>query len=68
MHVERMEEMQKETKSKEKKKSTLGWVVEFAGMDKASYLLSIFFSIISVTAGFIPYMFIARIVSALVNG
>ena len=52
----------------EKKKSTLGWVLEFAGMDKTSYLLSIFFSIISVSAGFIPYMFIAHIVKALVGG
>ena len=60
--------MQEKTNKKEKKRSTISWVLEFAGMDKKSYLLSIFFSIISVSAGFIPYMFIARIVRALVEG
>ena len=60
--------MQEKIKRKDKEKSTLGWVLEFAGMDKTSYLLSIFFSIISVSAGFVPYVFIAHIVKALVAG
>ena len=63
-----MQEKTNKNEQQEKQKSTLGWVLEFAGMDKSSYLLSIFFSIISVTAGFIPYLFIAHIVSALVAG
>ncbi len=53
---------------KEKTKSTLAWVVEFAGINKSSYILSVIMAIISVVAGFIPYLFIANIVTALVDG
>lgn len=55
-------------KGKEKKKSTLSWVIEFAGMNKSAYLLSIITALISVFAGFVPYLFIARIVRALIEG
>lgn len=55
-------------KEKEKKKSTLSWVIEFAGMNKSAYLLSIITALISVFAGFVPYLFIARIVRALIEG
>ncbi|MCR5635255.1 MAG: ABC transporter ATP-binding protein/permease [Lachnospiraceae bacterium] len=55
-------------KEKEKKKSTLSWVLEFAGMNKSAYLTSVIMAIISVTAGFIPYLFIAKIVRALIDG
>lgn len=58
----------KEMKGKEKKKSTLSWVIEFAGMNKSAYLLSIITALISVFAGFVPYLFIARIVRALIEG
>ena len=55
-------------KEKEKKKSTLSWVLEFAGMNKSAYLSSVIMAIISVSAGFIPYLFIANIVRALIDG
>ncbi len=53
---------------KEKEKGTLGWVFEFAGMNKRAYLVSTIMAIISVFAGFIPYLFVARIVRALLDG
>ncbi|MCR4792987.1 MAG: ABC transporter ATP-binding protein/permease [Lachnospiraceae bacterium] len=53
---------------KKKKKSTLAWIVEFAGMDKSSYILSIIFAILSVGAGFVPYIFVADIVNSLISG
>jgi len=53
---------------KDKKRSTMSWVLEFAGMNKSAYLASIFMAIISVMAGFVPYMFIANIVKALIEG
>ncbi len=54
--------------NKEKKKSTLVWVAEFAGINKNAYILSVIMAIISVIAGFIPYLFITNIVTALVDG
>ncbi|MCR5823107.1 MAG: ABC transporter ATP-binding protein/permease [Lachnospiraceae bacterium] len=51
-----------------KKRSTLSWVMEFAGMNKSSYILSVIFAIISVLAGFVPYFFVAEIVRALIAG
>ncbi|MBR4515313.1 MAG: ABC transporter ATP-binding protein [Lachnospiraceae bacterium] len=51
-----------------KKKSTLSWVLEFAGMNKSSYILSVLFAIISVLAGFVPYFYVAKIVKALIDG
>lgn len=54
--------------SKKKKKGTFAWILEFAGMDKASYLLSIVLAIVSVGAGFVPYIFVAKIVGSLIDG
>ncbi|MCR5032174.1 MAG: ABC transporter ATP-binding protein/permease [Lachnospiraceae bacterium] len=51
-----------------KKRSTLSWVLEFAGMNKSSYIFSILFAIISVIAGFVPYFYVAKIVKALIGG
>ncbi|SFB32070.1 ATP-binding cassette, subfamily B [Acetitomaculum ruminis DSM 5522] len=51
-----------------KKKSTFSWVLEFAGMYKGSYILSIIFASISVLAGFVPYFYVAKIVRGLVEG
>lgn len=51
-----------------KKRSTLSWVLEFAGMNKSSYILSVLFAIISVLAGFVPYFYVAKIVKALIAG
>ncbi|MBO6207885.1 MAG: ABC transporter ATP-binding protein [Lachnospiraceae bacterium] len=53
---------------KEKKKGTLAWVLEFAGMDRSAYLFSIVMAILSVIAGFIPYLFVANTVRALIDG
>ncbi len=55
-------------KTKEKTRGTLSWILEFAGMDRGSYLLSVIMAIISVVAGFLPYLFIANIVRALIDG
>lgn len=55
-------------KQKEKKRGTLSWILEFAGMNKSAYLTSIIMAIISVIAGFLPYWFIAKIVRALIDG
>ena len=54
--------------TKEKKKGTLAWVLEFAGMNKSAYLISVIMAILSVIAGFIPYLFVANTVSALIDG
>ena len=53
---------------KTKNKSTISWVLEFTKMDSPSYVFSVIFAIISVAAGFMPYLFIARIVAALIDG
>ena len=55
-------------KEKTKKKSTLGWVMEFAVIDRNSYIVSVLLAIISVFAGFVPYLFVANIVKALIDG
>lgn len=57
-----------EKMDEKKKKSTLSWVLEFANLNKSSYILSVIFAIISVLAGFAPYFFVANIVSALIDG
>ncbi len=51
-----------------KKRSTLSWVLEFAGMNKSSYVWSVVFATISVLAGFVPYFYVAKIVRALIDG
>ena len=43
-------------------------MLEFAGMNKSSYILSVLFAIISVLAGFVPYFYVAKIVKALIDG
>ncbi len=51
-----------------KKRSALSWVLEFAGMNKSAYVWSVIFATISVLAGFVPYLFVAKIVRALIGG
>ncbi len=53
---------------KTRKRSTLSWVAEFAGRRKFSYISSVILAIMSVTCGFIPYIFMAKIVRALFEG
>lgn len=55
-------------KENAKKRSTLSWVLEFAGMNKSAYLTSVIMAIISVVAGFVPYLFVVRIIRALISG
>ena len=55
-------------KENAKKRSTLSWVLEFAGMNRSAYLTSVIMAIISVVAGFVPYLFVVRIIRALISG
>ena len=55
-------------KEREKKRGTLSWVLEFAEMNKNAYLTSVLMAIISVVAGFIPYLFVANIIRAMIGG
>lgn len=59
--------MEKNT-SKVKPRSTVSWVVEFAGSKKSYYIASIVLAILSVAFGFLPYIFIGRIVKELLSG
>ncbi len=52
----------------EKRRGTLGWVMDFAGMNKNAYLASVIMAIISVAAGFVSYLFVANIIRALTDG
>jgi len=54
--------------SKEKPRSTVSWVVEFAGSKKSYYIASVVLAILSVAFGFLPYIFIGRIVKELLSG
>ena len=53
---------------KEKKKSTITWVFEFAGISRNAYVISTIMAILSVIAGFIPYLFVANVVKELIDG
>jgi len=53
--------------NKTKKKSTVAWIADFAGAHTKSYILSIIFAVLSVACGFIPYIFVANIVRALLE-
>ncbi|MCR4588489.1 MAG: ABC transporter ATP-binding protein/permease, partial [Lachnospiraceae bacterium] len=54
--------------NKKKSKSTLGWVLEFAGMNKTYYICSVILAIVSVFAGFLSYTYVAKIVTSLIDG
>ena len=47
---------------KARKRSTLSWIMEFAGSRRGSYALSVVLAILSVVSGFVPYIFLAKIV------
>ncbi len=53
--------------SKVKKRGALSWVLEFAGSRRSSYVGSVLLAILSVLAGFIPYIFMANIVRGLLE-
>ena len=52
---------------KARKRSTLSWIMEFAGSRRGSYALSVALAILSVVSGFIPYIFLAKIVRGLLE-
>jgi len=51
-----------------KKRGTLSWVFEFAGNKKLSYIISVILAIISVICGFMPYVYLAKILKSLIEG
>lgn len=53
--------------AKKRKRSTLGWVLSFAGSRKGSYAGSTLLAIMSVVSGFIPYIFMAKIMRGLLE-
>ncbi len=52
---------------KVRKRSTLSWIMEFAGSRRGSYALSVLLAILSVGSGFAPYIFLANIVKGLLE-
>ncbi len=52
----------------EKKKSLLTWIFKFAGEKKPAYFASIFFALLKVACGIVPYILIANIVRELLSG
>jgi ATP-binding cassette subfamily B protein len=66
LHIEKRKRGKKEMDNS-KKRSTLSWILEFAGLNKSSYIFSVIFAIISVLAGFLPYIFVSNVVRALIN-
>ncbi len=50
-----------------RKRGALSWALEFAGIHKISYIVSVLLAICSVVCGFIPYLFMAKIVKALLE-
>ena len=52
---------------KARKRSTLSWIMEFAGSRRGSYALSVVLAILSVVSGFVPYIFLAKIVRGLLE-
>ncbi len=53
--------------NKVKKRSTMSWIMEFAGSRKSSYLGSVVLAFLSVLCGFIPYIFMANTVRGLLE-
>lgn len=54
--------------NQQKNKSLISWLWAFAGEKKFSYILSVFFALLSVACCIAPYFLIARIVRELLNG
>ncbi len=49
-------------------KSLLSWIFTFAGEKKSAYFASIFFALLKVACGIVPYILIAAIVGELLSG
>lgn len=54
--------------NQQKNKSLISWVWAFAGEKKFSYILSVFFALLSVACCIAPYFMITRIVRELLSG
>lgn len=52
---------------KVKKRGAFSWVIEFAGTKKAHYAVSVVLAIMSVVAGFCPYIFLANMIKGLLE-
>lgn len=50
-----------------KKRGTPGYIAEFAGTHKGWYILSVLLALISVICGFVPYVYMGRIVKGLLE-
>ena len=53
---------------KEKKKSTLNWILEWAGQKRGAYLWSVLLAIMNVIFKIIPYFLIGDVIRLFVNG
>jgi len=53
---------------KEKKKSALGWIWEFADQQRSMLGLSILFAVFGVVCGILPYLFMGNIIRKLFSG
>lgn len=51
-----------------KKKNTIQWIAEFAGMHKSKYIASVITASFGVLCGLMPYVIVAQIIKALING
>ena len=52
----------------EKKKSTFGWVLTFAGQKKSGYLASVLFAVLGAAFQILPFFVMARVVGRLLAG
>ena len=51
-----------------KKKSTSAWILQWAGQEKSSYVLSVILAIVNVICKIIPYFIIVDVVKLFLNG
>ena len=51
-----------------KKRSTISWVLEFAGRKKSFYVGSVLAAILGAAVSFVPYLIIADVVGQLIDG
>lgn len=54
-------------KKKPRGRGTLSWILEFAGNRRSSYALSVVLAVLSVLCGFLPYVFLAKVVRGLLE-
>lgn len=58
----------KKLDEKTSKKSTISWLIEFAGEKKLHYILSVIFAVLGVLASLIPYIIMGTMISQLMKG